>query len=186
VHFGEGGAFVGHEIDDAVGRHDIDGGVWQRDLLRASLQHSQSRTQLTRVDLLHHRCGQIDADHVAALAALPRGHQQIRSRSGSDIEHDIARTNDIRREWIANAGERLDRPRRQLRQPILRVADKRTRLSPRRDVILAIRMLRDSVTARKTPPPTKSSSLTSTTKKGRRPEGRRPWSTVRRKLARGR
>jgi hypothetical protein len=99
------------QVDDAVGDHDVDARVGQRQLLEVALDEldvvdARSAAFAPEVE---HPVGRVQADHATARPDPPRADQHVRTRpTGAEVEHDVAvaQTGDRRRH--AASQRRLD------------------------------------------------------------------------------
>ena len=107
------------EVDDAVGDHDIDGGVIEWELLDRALEEGRVRdTGLRLVALreVEHLVGHVDAERVTAGRHASRREKDVDARARTEVEHGLAgmQVGEERRVPAAEARGRVEPDAREL------------------------------------------------------------------------
>jgi hypothetical protein len=108
----EHGVLVGHQVDHAVGDHDVDRAVLHRQRLDqrlVQLEVGEAHLGRARASALEHRRRHVDTDRAAARAGHLRRDQQVGARSAAEVEDHVPGLDPPERPVIGDAGEALDR-----------------------------------------------------------------------------
>ncbi len=123
---GERGRLVGHEVQHAVGDHQVGPAVVDREILGQSLPELdvvQPQLLCGLARLGQHLVGHVHPDHLPAGSHEVGGHDRVEPAARPHVDHSVATADRAHRERVRHPGEGLDRPIGQLADQVLVVAE---------------------------------------------------------------